>query len=421
MHGVPSPSRRLSEVDVERFVRHQCFAPAQAGRVGAELEWLTVSCADPAAMVDLHALRAATTGTGSLSGGSRLTFEPGGQLELSSAPCSDVGALCAAMEADLGVTAQAAAGVGIELVGFGSDPSRVPRRLVGGPRYQAMEAYLRADGGDGVAMMCSTAALQVNLDIGLEATQLGRWRRAQALGPVLVAAFANSPFTAGTPNGLHSRRASIWSTIDRSRTAPVDLGGGDPVRAWVGYALAARTMFVRASAHHFEPVLPPLPFGQWMDQGHELGYPTIDDFEYHLSTLFPPVRPRGWLELRRVESLPGPWWRAAVAVTTALLDDDDAAEAATRACVGTGELWTDAARNGLSHPVLAASAHACFVAALEALPNLGADGATVASTEEFFERFVARGRCPADDAIDGWRRHGHLEPASQWEPESPLE
>jgi glutamate--cysteine ligase len=274
-----------------------------------------------------------------------------------------------------------------------------------------MESFLAADGGEGMVMMCSTAALQVNLDIGDEATHLRRWRRAQALGPILLAAFANAPFSAGTPNGSRSRRAAVWNTIDRSRTGPVDLAGDDPVAAWVGYALAARTMLVRSSASLFEPVLAPLPFGRWMDQGHELGFPTIDDFEYHLSTLFPPVRPRGWLELRMIDALPDPWWRAAVAVTTALLDDDGAADAGTRACVGVERLWATAARDGLSHPDLAASAKACFVAAMEALPELGADGATIAATDAYFERFVARGRCPADELLDGWRVSGRLLPA----------
>jgi glutamate--cysteine ligase len=407
---VPSPSRRLSAADVERFVRRRCFPTVQAGRVGAELEWLTISSTDPAATVDHDALRAAVAGAGPLPGGSRVTFEPGGQLELSSATCTDIGAVCTAMEADLGAVSQVATTVGIDLVGLGADPLGLPQRLVDGSRYRAMEAFLRADGGDGVTMMCSTAALQVNLDIGDEGTQLSRWRRAQALSPVLIAAFANAPFSAGSPNGLRSRRAEIWSTIDRSRTGPVDLAGDDPVAAWVGYALAARTMLVRSSASHFEPVLLPLPFGRWMDQGHELGFPTIDDFEYHLSTLFPPVRPRGWLELRMIDALPDPWWRAAVAVTTALLDDDGAADAASQACAGTEDLWATAASDGLSHPVLATSAHACFVTALEALPALGADGATVAVTEAFFERFVARSRCPADELLDGWRSSGRLFP-----------
>ena len=133
----------------------------------------------------------------------------------------------------------------------------------------------------------------MNLDIGDEANQLGRWRRAQALGPMLIASFANSPFTGGAPNGLRSRRAAIWSTIDRSRTTPIHLSGDDPVHAWVRYALAAQTMLLRASARDFVPVLVPLPFARWMEQGHELGFPTLDDLEYHLSTLFPPVVSEG--------------------------------------------------------------------------------------------------------------------------------
>ncbi len=412
---MPAPSPRLRAVDVERFVRQRCFPPAQAGRVGVELEWLTTRQDDPAASADLHALRAALGAARPLPGGSRITFEPGGQLELSSAAGADIGACCTAMEDDLAATAAVAAGVGVELIGLGSDPLRPPRRLVGGPRYRAMERYFEANEGEGATMMCGTSAVQVNLDIGEEDRQLDRWRRAQAVGPVLVASFANSPFSGGVPNGLRSRRAAIWRTIDRSRTAPVDLSGGDPVQAWTGYALRARTMLVRASAQHFVPIVVPLPFSRWMDEGHELGYPTVEDLEYHLSTLFPPVRPRGWLELRMIDALPDPWWRVVVAVATAALDDEGAAEAVTEACAGTEDLWDAAAEDGLGHPLLAAAARACFVAAIEVLAGLGADGATVAATETYFERFVARGRCPADDALDGWHLHGRVLPAPRLE------
>jgi hypothetical protein len=87
-----------------------------------------------------------------------------------------------------------------------------------------------------------------------------------------------------------------------------------------------------------------------------------------------------------IDALPDPWWRAAVAVSTALLDDDGATEAATRACARTEDLWAAAAEHGLSHPVLAASAEACFIAALDSLPDLGVDAATMVACEAFFER-----------------------------------
>ena len=143
--------------------------------------------------------------------------------------------------------------------------------------------------------------------------------------------------------------------MDPSRTGPVQrpdprprrLGSApDPVEEWLRYALDARVMMIRATPDRFVPIDGPLGSGQltfaaWMQRGHELGWPTLDDFEYHLTTLFPPVRPRGWLELRMIDALPDPWWRVAAAVTTALLEDGDAGAAALEAVSAPppGQAW----------------------------------------------------------------------------------
>jgi glutamate--cysteine ligase len=252
--------------------------------------------------------------------------------------------------------------------------------------------------------MCSTAALQVNLDIGDDQSQAERWHLAHQLGPVLLASFANSPMPGDPSDGCRSGRAVAWAGIDPTRTLPAADGGtSDPAAAWARYALNARVMLIRASDERYEPVLALLPFARWLDQGHELGFPTLDDLEYHLGTLFPPVRARGWLELRMIDSLPHPWWTVAAAVCAALVDDAEAAEQATRATASTGGLWAEAAHHGLAHPDLAAAARSCFAAALEALPRLSADPTTVTSVAAFSDRFVRHGRCPADETLDHWR------------------
>lgn len=407
---MPSPRRRLRAADVERFVRERCFAPAQRGLVGIELEQLTVAAGDPAACPDHARVRAAVAAVQPLAGGSRLTFEPGGQVELSSPPLPGVAAACTTLTGDLATVSGAVSGAGGRLVGAGLDPWRAPRRVVDEPRYRAMEAYFHADGEEGARMMCSTAALQVNVDIGGASAQARRWRLGHRLGPTLVASFANSPFSRGGPARHRSERAAIWACVDPSRSASARACTADPAGAWLRYALAARVMLIRTCAERFHPVVTPLPFGRWMEVGHELGFPVLEDFEYHLGTLFPPVRPRGWLELRMIDSLPHPWWRAAAAVVAALFDDPAAADEAERATVATADLWADAARHGLAHPGLALAATACFQAALDALPRLGADEPTLSAVSGFFERFVARGRCPADDLLDAWRRHGRLLP-----------
>jgi len=158
-------------------------------------------------------------------------------------------------------------------------------------------------------------------------------------------------------------------------------------------------------------VLQPLTFADWIDRGHELGWPTLDDLEYHLTTLFPPIRPRGWLELRMIDALPSPWWRAAAGVTAALLQDGDAAARAARAVEPVRDKWIEAASHALAYPALAAAARECFAAALDSLRSSGADHRTVDAIDAFTDRYVARGRCPADDRLDEWTATGRLVPS----------
>jgi glutamate--cysteine ligase len=138
---------------------------------------------------------------------------------------------------------------------------------------------------------------------------------------------------------------------------------------------------------------------RWLVDGHELGHPTMDDLDYHLTTLFPPVRPRGWFEIRYLDALPSPWWRVAATVMSTLLLDDEASAAAFRATEGTEELWLDAARWGLEHPGLASAALECFEAALDGAARVGADAASIGALSTYLDRYVARRRCPADDRL----------------------
>jgi glutamate--cysteine ligase len=182
------------------------------------------------------------------------------------------------------------------------------------------------------------------------------------------------------------------------------------VRQWTDYALAARVMFIRRDESRFVPILEPLTLGDWIAHGHELGFPTLDDVSYHFTTLFPPVRPRGWLEMRMIDSLPDPCWRAAVAVSTTLVCDDTAADAASEAIAPTRGRWLDAARHGLGHPDFAGAARDAFDVALQAMVRLGTDATTVLAVEAFVDRYVDRGRCPADDRLEAWQDDGTLIP-----------
>ncbi|HVE91236.1 MAG TPA: ergothioneine biosynthesis glutamate--cysteine ligase EgtA [Actinomycetota bacterium] len=403
---MPSRLPILSVADVRQHVEERCFAPSPDLRVGIEVESLTFP-ADPASRVTADELELLRAEAGPLPGGGSITFEPGGQVEISSLPHRTIAGACDAVSADMSVIRDAASSHGIALRQLGADPLRSDHRVLDAPRYVSMESYFDHGGMAGRKMMCGTAAVHVNVGVGSSAASVGRrWRLAHLLGPLLAGAFANSPVVEGRPSGWRSSRLAAWMSIDGSRTAPA-CRGDDHAGDWWRYVLDAGLMLIR-SEDRFVPLAPGFSFGRWMSDGHALGFPDRDDLEYHLSTLFPPVRPKGWLELRMIDSLPEPWWRVPAAVGAALLDDEEASEAAFAAAGPSAGMWADAARHGLRHPVLAESAKRCFLAAQAALARVGADRSTTDVVGEYFDRWVARGRVPADDLLESWTKTGSV-------------
>ena len=400
---MPAPTPSLTVADVHRYVDEQVFRTTATDgpperQVGIELEWIATARDDR--VLTPGELRALLP---ELPGGSRVTFEPGGQLELSGPPASGINAAIAAMRADTEAARDALARGGIDLVGTGIDTRGDRARVLHEPRYAAMEEYFDTSWPAGRTMMRNTASIQVNVDVGAPHEVEARWHRAHDLGPVLTACFANSPFDAtGQPSGFLSTRAAVWHAIDPGRTASARRH--DPASAarpdWSRYVLDAPVMMVRVDDAHSIALHVPHSFEQWIVDGHALGWPTRDDLAYHVTTLFPPVRPRGWLELRMIDALPEPWWPVAVAVTVALLDDPLAAEWATSATAGVRDQWAAAARDALHDPALSDAARWCFDAAQLALERMGVDVATIDATEEYAARFVRRSRCPADDLLD---------------------
>lgn len=391
--------RLRSPDDVARHVE-ATIRYGTPGTIGAELEWLVADRDDPLVRPALARVAAALPAR--LAGGSLLTTEPGGQVELSSAALPGPASAVAALQADVDAVREALAADGLTMTGLGADPLRPPLRLVHSPRYDVMAQYF-GERGDvsaaaGEAMMCSSAAVQVSVDAGLPGVgsqSVGeRWRRAHALGPALVAAFACSPLLRGAVTGWASTRQRFWADLDPSRTSP-PAPGAEPVEAVTAMALAAPLLTVRDTDGTCRAAPSGVGFGQWLAEGA----PTIADLDYHLSTLFPPVRLRGWLEVRYLDMLPDPLWRVAVAVVAALLDDDRAADAAREACAPVEGRWRDAARLATADPALAAAAQGCLSAAADALPRLGAAG-LAAETVCYIERFTARSRCPADELLD---------------------
>jgi glutamate--cysteine ligase len=398
-------STRLRDCAAVRgYVKHVCFKTGPPGLVGTELEWLLGFADRPGDVVPIDLLRRLLDEIGPPPRGSTLTFEPGAQLELSSAACHGATACWRALAADVDHVRTALTQAGLVVLPTAADPLRTPHRQLHHPRYAAMEAYFAAVGSPtGPVMMNSTAATQVNLDVGDSPAEAERrWRLLHDVGPAMVASFANSPVLAGRRSGWKSTRQWVWECLDPQRTAAPR--GADPWTGWADYALDARLMLRRGDGDDWS-LTPGPTFRDWVEGSLDGPPPTEDDLAYHLTTLFPPVRPRGWFEVRYVDAQPLRWWPVPMAVLTALLDDPTAGRLASEACTGTTQLWKTAARDGLADPRLAAAATACFALAAQALPRLGADPGLVRLVEAFADRYVDRGRCPADDHPDPAPEH----------------
>lgn len=350
------PDTVLYEVaDAVEHVAAICFKTGPPRRIGVELEW-TVHRADaPAAYLNVADLRAALGAhapdgpAAPLPTGGAVTVEPGGQIEISSAPAMSPAELYAAVTADVAYLSGLLTGTGLVLGDTGLDPHRPPRRLLQTPRYAAMQRAFDARGPHGRTMMCSTAGLQVCLDAGEPNRVQARWAAAHEVGPALLAAFATSRWHAGRDTGWASGRMAVWYGMDPARTRPAG-----PLERYAQYALAAPLLCLRRPGEAWDAP-GGTTFADWIG-GALPGRPTVDDLDYHLSTLFPPVRPRGYLEVRYLDAQPGGEWIAPAAVLAVLFADDATTDAAREIAAPAAGRWTEAARDGLADPVVAGAA-----------------------------------------------------------------
>ena len=312
---------------------------------------------------------------------SKVSVEPGGQLELSGLPEAGIQAAIDQLRHDMMGTRLALAEHRLGMAYAGADPLRPSQRVNPRPRYEAMEQHFAATGraAHGAVMMNSTAAMQVNLQAGPQRKWSERVARAYRLGPTLVAISASSPWLHGRDTGWKSARQRAWAGLDTRSCGPVpgcvsaDAAMDatlDPASAWARYALAAPVAFICAGGDKALAVRTPVPFERWATGAVRLGgrLPTAADLDVHLTTLFPPVRLRGYLELRYLDMTAPRWWPAIAAVATTLMDDAVAADQMTEATERTAPLWTTAAREGLSNSVLADSARRCVGIAAERVP-----------------------------------------------------
>lgn len=402
-----APAVLRSCAEAEAYVASVCFKHGPPRLVGAELEWLLHAPADPRAPVDIPTLVAALgphsprtldprSPADPLPAGSTVTVEPGGQVEIASPALPDVGDLTAALAADARTLHARLAAHGLVPHPRAADGLRPPHRVLDVPRYRAMEQAFDRIGPYGRSGMCSTAAVQVCLDPGEGAGLASRWTALHALGPVLIAAFANSPTLHGRRTGWKSSRMACWLQLDPARTAPPRLAElADPVASWARRVISTPVLCVRRPEGPWA-VPERVTFGDWI-AGALTPAPTTADIDYHVSTLFPPVRPHGHLEVRYLDMQAGHGWALPVAVLAALMCDPVVTDRVLEVCEPAQERWVSAARYGLTDRVLARAAASVFDLACSRLPAVGAPAWLADALCEMTERQVLRGRCPADD------------------------
>jgi len=280
--------------------------------------------------------------------GANISLEPGGQFELSGAPLDTIHQTCDEVNEHLREVKEVADEIGARFIGLGAAPiwrhEEMPVMPKG--RYKLMTDYMDRVGTHGKQMMYRTCTVQVNLDFASEADMVQKFRVGLALQPVATALFANSPFFEGKPNGHKSWRSRIWRDLDASRTGmlPFVFEDGMGFERYVDYALDVPMYFVYRDGKYINALgqsfrdfmkgqLPALP-GEM---------PTLSDWADHLTTAFPEVRIKQYMEMRGADG--GPWRRicALPALWVGLMYDQSALDAAWDLAKG----WDAETREGL--------------------------------------------------------------------------
>jgi glutamate--cysteine ligase len=347
-----------------------------------------------------------------------ISLEPAGQLELSGAPLEDLHQTCAETGRHLQQVKAVGETCGVGFLGLGMWPDKTRDELPVMPkgRYEIMLRHMPRVGSLGLDMMLRTCTIQTNLDYSSEADMAAKFRTSLALQPLATALFANSPFTEGKPNGMLSYRSHIWSDTDPHRTGmlPFVFEEGFGYEAYVDYMLDVPMYFVFRDGRYIDAAgqsfrdflegrLPALP--------GEL--PTQSDWTDHLSTAFPEVRLKSFLEMRGADG--GPWNRicALPALWVGLLYDSAALDAAWDLVKG----WTMEEREALRDAVprlaldtripgggtlldLAREVLPIARAGLSARGRLSASGDNETGFLEPLEEIVDSGKVPAQRLLD---------------------
>jgi glutamate--cysteine ligase len=242
--------------------------------------------------------------------GASISLEPGGQLELSGTPLENLHQTCKETGQHLKIMKEVMSGLGLSMVGVGYDPkwTRSDISFMPKGRYEIMKNYMPKVGQLGLDMMLRTCTIQVNLDFSSEKDMVEKFQISMALQSVATALFANSPFIEGKPSGYLSSRAMVWTDTDPYRTGIPDIvfDTNFGYKSWLNYVLEVPMYFVYRDGKYID--VAGNSFVDFMEgklKGFEGQYPTIKDWEDHITVAFPEVRLKQYLEMRGADG--GPW------------------------------------------------------------------------------------------------------------------
>ena len=356
-------------------------------------------------------------GLADVTGGGAISLEPGGQFELSGAPVETVHQTCGELMAHLAQLREITRPLGIGFLGLGMSPKWTLAQTPVMPksRYKIMTAYMPKVGTRGLDMMYRTCTVQTNLDYSSEADMVKKLRVSLALQPVATALFANSPFTEGKPNGFLSYRSEVWRDTDNQRAGmlPFAFEPGMGFERYVDYALDVPMYFVKREDEYIDTSglsFRDLLAGKLPRHGNLRA--TQSDWANHVSTIFPEVRLKRYLEMRGSDG--GPWRRlpALPAFWVGILYDDVSLDAAWDTVKGWSaqerqKLRDDVPRQGFAATIrgrtmleLARECLALAHAGLKRRKRLDHEGRDETRYLAALDEFVARGVTPAEELLE---------------------
>ncbi len=345
-----------------------------------------------------------------------ITLEPGGQLELSGEICDSVHCAQAEFAQHIDEIVGIGDALGIEFLGLGMQPvSRVEEiEMVPKRRYGIMRPYMDKVGTLGKRMMTQTATVQVNIDFSSEADAVTKLRVGMALAPLFNAMTANSPLCDGDLNGYVSYRGHIWTDTDPDRCGflPFIFEDGAGFERYADYALDVPMYFIVRDGTWYD--MTSLTFRQFLDQGHQGHRATMTDWDSHLTTLFPEMRMKRYIEMRSIDSQPPELMLAVPALVKGIFYEQDCLSAAWDlvkrwSFAEIVDLYAMAHRRGL-HTRAGTTSFRDLAMELLTIARTGLERHAVRNSRGddesvYLERLTelnSRGLCPADVVIDKW-------------------